>query len=320
MKMHEFRLKFHLCYVPKRPINNIQTLVQIMVWRWLGAKPLSETMMVRLPAHLCVTRSQWVNASVTSNHRPPYDFYHPHDFLPVRPSEAPVRILRRCCSRGQIRLRAPTVWHGCTLMVSSNNSQDSTWIPHAIPVRASYSPVREYLMFFNSYGTLTEPVRDPQGCRTAPLWTRKGIDTIRICKNPVRASYLTVRGPHGSLRSPHGLFRGCLRAPDPYGARKLIIHVLKLYGPRTGRKNSYGAARGPYDICSKLPGNSPRTARTGPGSVMWPRHNWHGSAKSNPGVVRPTFNKDQGMIMSLHNYIILACNYPSMQLFQMQLS
>ena len=39
--------------------------------------------------------------------RAPYDFYHPFDFLPVRPSEAPVGILRRRCSRGHIRLRAP---------------------------------------------------------------------------------------------------------------------------------------------------------------------------------------------------------------------
>ena len=39
--------------------------------------------------------------------RAPYDFYHPSDFLPVRPSEAPVGILRQCCSRGHIRLRAP---------------------------------------------------------------------------------------------------------------------------------------------------------------------------------------------------------------------
>ena len=37
----------------------------------------------------------------------PVRFYHPYDFLRVRPSEAPVGILRRCCSRGHIRLRAP---------------------------------------------------------------------------------------------------------------------------------------------------------------------------------------------------------------------
>ena len=30
----------------------------------------------------------------------------PYDFLPIRPSEAPVGILRRCCSRSRIRLRA----------------------------------------------------------------------------------------------------------------------------------------------------------------------------------------------------------------------
>ena len=53
---------------------------------------------------------QNVNPALCLSHiqpRPPYDFYHPYDFLPVRPSEAPVGILRRCCSRGHIRLRAP---------------------------------------------------------------------------------------------------------------------------------------------------------------------------------------------------------------------
>ena len=62
--------------------------------------------------------------------RPPYDFNHPYEFLPVRPGEAPVGVLRRCCSRGHIRLRAPcTAWHVCILMVWLNNSQDSTGTP-----------------------------------------------------------------------------------------------------------------------------------------------------------------------------------------------
>ena len=34
-------------FVPKGPINNIPALVQIMAWRRLGDKPLSEPMMVR---------------------------------------------------------------------------------------------------------------------------------------------------------------------------------------------------------------------------------------------------------------------------------
>ena len=40
----EISLKF----VPKGPINNILALVQIMAWRRLGDKPLSEPMMVSL--------------------------------------------------------------------------------------------------------------------------------------------------------------------------------------------------------------------------------------------------------------------------------
>ena len=40
-------IKISLKFVPKRLINNIPALVQIMAWRRLGDKPLSEAMMVR---------------------------------------------------------------------------------------------------------------------------------------------------------------------------------------------------------------------------------------------------------------------------------
>ena len=118
----------------------------------------------------------------------PVRFLSPVRFLAVRPSEAPVGILRRCCSRGHIRLRAPYdltrtvhLWFGrITLRIP--------WVPRAGPARKSS-------MFFISYGTRTGPVRDPQGCRTAALRTRKGIDTTRIGKTPARVSYLAVRGP-----------------------------------------------------------------------------------------------------------------------------
>ena len=59
MRMFEFRLRL-LKFVPKGPINDIPALVQIMAWRRLGDKPLSESMMVSLPTHVCVTRPQWV--------------------------------------------------------------------------------------------------------------------------------------------------------------------------------------------------------------------------------------------------------------------
>ena len=131
-------------------------------------------------------------------------------------------------------------------MVWSNNSQDSM----GTPCGHRTGPARKPSMFFISFGTRTGPVRDPQGCRTAALRTRKGIDSTRIGKTPARASYLAAR-------APQGLFTGCLQSLNPCGARKLIMHGLKLYGPRTGRQNSYGVARGPcgprewtHDFCS----------------------------------------------------------------------
>ena len=49
-----------LKFGPEGRINNIPALVQIMPWRRLGDKPLSEPMMVNLLTHICVTRPQWV--------------------------------------------------------------------------------------------------------------------------------------------------------------------------------------------------------------------------------------------------------------------
>ena len=53
-------LKTSLTFVPKGPINNIPTLVQVMAWRRSGDKPLSEPMVVNSSTHICVTRPQWV--------------------------------------------------------------------------------------------------------------------------------------------------------------------------------------------------------------------------------------------------------------------
>ena len=53
-------IKISLKFVPKGPISNIPSLVQIMAWRRSGDKPLSESMMVSLLTHICITRPQWV--------------------------------------------------------------------------------------------------------------------------------------------------------------------------------------------------------------------------------------------------------------------
>ena len=56
----EISIKISLKFVPKGPITNISALVQIMAWRRLGDKPLSEPMVISLLTHICVTRPQWV--------------------------------------------------------------------------------------------------------------------------------------------------------------------------------------------------------------------------------------------------------------------
>ena len=56
-------LKISLKFVPKVPINNIPSLVQIMAWHRSGDKPLPEPMMVSLLTHICVARPQWVYPS-----------------------------------------------------------------------------------------------------------------------------------------------------------------------------------------------------------------------------------------------------------------
>ena len=130
--------------------------------------------------------------------RAPYDFYHPYDFLPVRPSEAPVGILHRCCSRGHITLRALHGLYVCILTVWLNNSQDST----GTPCDALTGIVRAPHGNLQCCSYPTGPVRDPQGCRKAPLRTSKAIDTIMIGKNIARASYSAVRGPYGPRTIP----------------------------------------------------------------------------------------------------------------------
>ena len=54
-------LKISLNFASRVRINNIPALFLIMAWRHSGDKPLSESMMVRLPTHICITRPQWDN-------------------------------------------------------------------------------------------------------------------------------------------------------------------------------------------------------------------------------------------------------------------
>ena len=130
-------------------------------------------------------------------------------------------------------------------MVWSNNHQDFIWSPCGARagVRAPHGNLR-----CSSYPTGS--VRGPCGTHKAAV--RRPYGHVRELTQPEFAKIPHGRrmwpyGPRtGPVRSPHGLFMGCLWYLNPYGARKLIMHALKLYGPRTGRQNSYGATRAPY--------------------------------------------------------------------------
>ena len=119
---------------------------------------------------------------------------------------------------GPVRLdTAVNLWFGWMI-------RKTTWVPRAMPVRA------------------------PQGnfqCFSYPTGHVRELMQPKLTKIPHGRLIWPYRARTGPLRSPHGLFKGCLGSQNPYGARKLIMHALKLYGPCTGRQNSYGAALGP---------------------------------------------------------------------------
>ena len=100
----------------------------------------------------CFEQKSYVH-SCLSHTWAPYDLYHPR----VRPSEAPVGIIRRCCSRGHIRLRAP---YGLTRLHTYGLIEKFARL-HGYPVRCPCGhragPARESSMFFISYGTLRGP-------------------------------------------------------------------------------------------------------------------------------------------------------------------
>ena len=64
-------IKISLKFVPRGPINKIPALVQIMAWRRPGDKPLSGSMVVRLPTHIIITPPQSLNLKAVSREMRP---------------------------------------------------------------------------------------------------------------------------------------------------------------------------------------------------------------------------------------------------------
>ena len=227
-----------------------------------------------VPGRVIFCKQIWNNNIVTISDdsclshiqpRAPYDFYHPYDFFARKAEWSARRIFTSVLfswshqATGPVRLdTAVHLWFGGMIRRTPR-------VPRTMPVRAPQGNLQCFSYptrcVRGSCGTRKGAVRHPCG------HVRELIQP-KLTKIPHGRRIWPYGARMGPLRSPHGLFKGCLGYQNPYGARKLIMHALKLYGPRTGRQNSYGAARGPcgprewtYDFCSKQPGNSPYGAR-----------------------------------------------------------
>ena len=161
--MFEFRLKFHRSLFLRGggAINNIPTLVQIRCQAiiWTNAGWFTDAYM----RHSAPMMHQSHPAT------DPIRFYHPYDFLPVRPSEAPVGILRRCFPVVTSGYGSRTAWHACIHMVWLNNSQDSMGTPCDART-ASYGPRTGIFNVFHILrdlcGARAWPARVPYGALT----------------------------------------------------------------------------------------------------------------------------------------------------------
>ena len=55
-------IRISLKFVPDGPVDNESSLVRVMVWRLVGAKPLPEPMTQRTTHNIAYARAQWVDS------------------------------------------------------------------------------------------------------------------------------------------------------------------------------------------------------------------------------------------------------------------
>ena len=123
-------------FVPKGSIDSILPLVQIMAWRRIGDKPLSEPMLTDSLTHICGTRERWVNAlplkyvQITSDAITQHNSWYRWQFF-MRLAEShryhtgglcsnnlSISKFQRCsrCSLGLHKYFYPTFYNGCNYL------------------------------------------------------------------------------------------------------------------------------------------------------------------------------------------------------------
>ena len=146
----------------------------------------------------------------------------------------------------------------CLIYIDPSSNAKCTHGPRAGPVRHPCGTYKGTWEFVNDRMYVCQPARVPYGFITGS----QGVYAAKNCKIPHgcgMCSYVACTGPALA-------FTGRLSSQNPYGARKLIMHALKLYGSLTG------PVSGRTIFAQNSLGNSSGTTCTGPGSVMWLRH------------------------------------------------
>ena len=146
-------IKMALKFVQNGPFDNITSLIQIMTGRRFDDKPLSQTMMVSLLTHICVTRPQWVVAALGSSvfarlhlERQSRNSLWPSDAIGRQISGSTLAQVMTCC------LTAPNNYlNQCWLIISEvqwhsyqgNFTRDASTINHL-------NPFENYILKFHS--------------------------------------------------------------------------------------------------------------------------------------------------------------------------
>ena len=142
----------------KGPINNIPSLVQIMVWRHPGAKPLSESMVWSLLTHICVTRPlyashhfSWYQALSTLNR------HNKSAMLPYFPWQLPYLIHSAITHIILFIWKSRQKYHITIMKLHHSNSMIKRWIyfQHCQSVEKLHMTEDRYILIHSPIFSMT---------------------------------------------------------------------------------------------------------------------------------------------------------------------
>ena len=131
-------------------------------------------------------------------------------------------------------------------MVWSNESQYSTWNPCVARTGVVRAPHGNLKCSSYPKGSVRCPCGTPKGAVRHPYSHVRELTQPEFAKIPHGRRMWPYGVRMGPVQAPHGLFTGYLWSPNPCGARKLIMHALKLYGEAKFAQRRTGPIQAPW--------------------------------------------------------------------------